>query len=215
MSQIKRRCCLKLEWKLQRIFFGNRSDQPGDTSSLDFQDVFPNQFFLVMSNYLGRGFPVIIDRYTGYQVWNQPVVAYRHETVKPENYLGPDPAQPGTYRVVVTTTVWWARDDVPGGHVSEPFAYADGPSYQSRTLRYEVWLDGPVVFDSSGALQSSGNVTLTKQGSYVLGGAWVNNGLPMSNSHPDYIWVPHDFTKSNGYSNPNVDRNWVTSHFTG
>ena len=193
-------------------FFGTRVTDPSDTSSLAFQDVFPDQFFLVFTNYIGQGYPVIIDRYTGYQVWNQPMAGYQMAPVTPDDYLGALPDAPRIFRINLTTTIWWLRDDVPGDHLTEPFTFADGPSYESRTLRYELWLDGPVQFNSAGAVVSSGDVVLARQGEYVTGGAWRNTDLELTNSHPDYLWIPHSLAPSSGFSNPKIDSGWV-SHY--
>jgi hypothetical protein len=193
-------------------FFGTRQNGANDNSSLSFQDVFPNQFFLVLTNYIGRGFPLIIDRYTGNQVWNHPVAAYEISPVTRDDYLGADPSAPNVHRVLVSMKIWWVRDDVNGSHLTEPFAFNDGPSYESRVLRGEIWLDGAPEFDSTGALRRSGDVILPRQGNFVLGGAWRNGGLPASNSHPDYIWRPTRFKKSTGFSNPELDANWIGAH---
>jgi hypothetical protein len=184
-------------------FFGNRYDG-GASAPGAFDDVYPNQFFLVLANYLGRGLPVLMDRYTGTQVWNQPIVGYRVDPVRPTDDLGASGDAGGVYRVNATMTVWWARDDVPGGHVSEPFAFADGPSYEHRTFRMELWLDGPVEFDGDGRITRSGNVILPRQGNLVLGGAWRNGNLDANNSHPDYLWVPQAYAASTGFANPHV-----------
>lgn len=204
----------ELGMEVRADFFGRRHDSPGNTSSGTFLDVSPNQFFLVITNYIGTGLPVIVDRYTGYQVWNHPVAGYQMGPVTAEDNIGPDPSAPNVHRVRMSTRIWWVRDDVSPDHRTEPFQFQDGPSYESRVLRYELWLDGPPVFDSSGNLRSSGNVILARQGNSVTGGVWRNSGLEPANSHPDYIWVPHAPTPSTGFRNPRLSDQWVLSRFS-
>src|SRR5207302_643581 len=83
----------------------------------------------------------------------------------------------GFFGVVVKNTIWWARDDVPGDFQTQAFSFNDSDSFESRELRYEVWVDQPVVFDSSGKITSAGNVILSRSGGTVIGGAWRNGNL--------------------------------------
>jgi hypothetical protein len=193
-------------------FFGQRDDSD-DPSNLTFQDVFPNQFFLVLTNYMGQGLDLVMDRYTGSQVWNQPIAGYQHSPITPQDVIPPDPSAPDVYRVAVTTQVWWARDDVPADTVTGEFDFNDSAHFQSRVLRYEVWLDGPVTFDGSGKITGSGDLILSRSGKFVTGGAWVNGDLDVMNSHPDYMWVPHSPSASTGFSNPKIDHAWVGERF--
>lgn len=196
-------------------FFGRRNDSSSDTSSSVYEDVYPNQFFLVLTNFVGKGFPLVVDRYTGNQVWNHPLAGYQIAPVKPEDYLGQSSNAANLYRIVVSTKLWWVRDDVEGGHLTEAFAFQDGPSYASRVLRFELWLDGPVEFDGSGNVSRSGNIVLARQGDAVLGGDWRNPNLSPSNSHPDYIWIPRRILPSSGYTNPRIDAQEVVNAFGG
>ncbi len=186
-------------------FFGHREDDPNDLTSLTFQDIFPNQFFLVLTNIVGVGQPLVIDRYTGAQVWNQPVVGYQIAKPAPGDYLGTVSGQPNVHRLMFQLQLWWARDDVDADHTTEPFTYADGPSYASRTLRGELWLDGAPVFDSTGNLTASGNIIVGHDGDYVTGGQWHNGVTETANSHPDYMWIPTNERTSSGYSNPQIN----------
>lgn len=202
----------ELAMEVRADFFGSRNED-NNSSSQTFQDVAPDVFFLVLTNYVGNGLGLIIDRYTGNQVWNHPLAGYRISPIRPADSLGPAPGNPDIHRVNVTTQVWWVRDDVEGGHLTEPFAFEDGQSYESRTFRYEVWLDAPPVFDGAGNLASAGKVVVARQGNSSIGGAWRNSGLELFNSHPDYIWVPHAVTPSTGYSNPGIDAAFIESTF--
>ena len=197
-------------------FFGRRNDDD-DPSDPTFQDVFPDQFFLVLTNFLGNGIPVIMDRYTGSQVWNQSLAGYKIAPVVPFDVLPSDPSAPDVTRVNLTTTVWWARDDVQPDSVSVPFDFADSASYQSRTYQFELWLDAPIQFDSEGKIASSGNVVLNRNGQTVEGGVWkygIDTTAPNPlESHPDYLWIVHSLAPSSGFANPALDQGWVTRFF--
>jgi hypothetical protein len=193
-------------------FFGTRDDTD-DPTSPSFQDIFPDQFFLVLTNLAGAGGPLIIDRYTGSQVWNQPVAGYRISPVTANDDLGVDPSAPDVHRVRVTIQLWWARDDVAADAVTEPFEFADGQSYRSRSYRAEIWLDAPARFDSAGNLAGAGNVIVTRNSSTAAGGAWTNSDADLMETHPDYAWVPLDLQPSTGFANPELDANWIRTHF--
>jgi hypothetical protein len=194
-------------------FFGLRSesDDPTDTT---FQDVFPNQFFLVLTNLVGKGQSLIMDRYTGSQVWNHPIAGYQIAPITPADDLGVDASAPNVYRIMVTAQVWWLRDDVPADQITEAFAFTDGPSYDSRILRFEVWTDAPARFDTSGNLVGAGRIVLTHQGSVVYGGAWRMGGFDPLDSHPDYIWSPYSLATPGEFANPAIDAVQVQQLFT-
>jgi hypothetical protein len=210
-------------------FFGTRVEFGVGTQSPIYQDVVPGQVFLILMNYVGRlKHPVLIDRYTLDQVWNQPLVGYRFEAPKPSDYLGADPSAPGVYRMNVTFTIWWAEDGVPADVQTPQFTfddrvtgtYPDGRDtgirvFTPRTLKAELWLDGPVEFDSSGKLVKSGNVVVTRQEGteYFVGGAWrMGEGFYSSEGWPDYMWVPYSILKPTDYGNPHVHIDWLKKH---
>src|SRR5205085_1724032 len=58
----------EIAMEVDAAFFGSRANSDG-SSDPAFQDIYPDQWFLVMTNYMGAGLPIIIDRYTGLQVW--------------------------------------------------------------------------------------------------------------------------------------------------
>ncbi|MBI3557976.1 MAG: hypothetical protein HY074_17065 [Deltaproteobacteria bacterium] len=196
-------------------FLGTRVWDANDFTSDAFWDVVPAQFHLMMTNYVGRkGRSLIVDRYTGAEVWNHPVVAYEIEPIKPDDYLGRDRDYPGIYRVNVTTTIWWAMDEVNPGDLMSRFDWRDSLFYNSRKLRYELWLDGPVEFDRDGVMTKSGDIVLTTKG---YGGQWKNgvNYEVLINSHPDFMWVPLSYSKATGMEkNPYINDDWVRSNLT-
>lgn len=190
--------------------FGLRADTD-DPSDPAFQDIFPNQFFLVLTNLVGNGQPLIMDRYTGSQVWNQPIAGYQVSPITPADDLGADPSAPGVYRIMVTTQIWWLRDDVPTDQLTEPFTFSDGPSYDSRILRFEVWTDAPAKFDNNGNLVSAGKIVVSHQGEIAYGGAWRMSDSDILNSHPDYLWAPYSLATPGQYANPGIDSHRLQS----
>jgi len=195
-------------------FFGSRVDDVNQMRTPRVEDVVPAQFFLILTNYLGKkGLPVLMDRHTTYEVWNQPIAGYSFEYPKPSDYLGEDPAHRGLYRVNLTTTIWWAEDGVPPGELTGEFDYQDNRHFSKRTLKMELWLDGPIVFDGE-QMRSSGDVVVTRQGEYFVGGAW-KNGAYSATSHPDFMWIPYSLLKPTTYANPEIDIEWVKKHVMG
>lgn len=195
-------------------FYGNRVDWGSDFNSPKVDDPVPNQYFLVLTNYMGKlREPVLIDRFTGNEVWNQPVAGYKFEYPKPSDYLGASPDAPGVYRIRVTSTLWWSNDGVSPDVITPDFEYqADGYYFQNRELQMELWLDGPVVFGADGRIQSSGNIIITRQGDYFVGGTWLGAANNSSDGHPDYIWIPYSVLTPTEHSNPHIEMEWVKKH---
>jgi hypothetical protein len=152
-----------------------------------------------------------MDRHTGAQIWNHPIAGYRIEPPRPADYLGLHPESTQVYRMNLTLTLWWVRDDVPAGIETPPFRFEDGPAYQSRTLKMELWLDGPVTFDDQGHVQSSGEVLVfrDKKSGRIYGGDWRMGDQPGDHAWPDYLWVPRAISASSGYANPEIDLGWI------
>ena len=198
-------------------YFGERVDPFDRNSSRKREDPVPNQYFLVLMNYMGvHRRTVLIDRNTGGEVWNQPLAGYRFQMPKPDDYLGADPAAPNVYRIRVTSTLWWMDDNVSPGAISPEFKFETNSMIRSRTLQMELWLDGPVVFDSSGALMSSGDVVVARDGDFLIGGRWFDGNMG-NQAHPDYMWVPYSILRPDPrsdekHANVYVDMDWVRRH---
>lgn len=205
-------------------FVGSRVNDKGDYSSAAFWDIVPAQFHLMMANIVGKqNKGLILDRHTGHEIWNQPLAGYKFEPVKQEDYLGAHPQFPNIYRVNVTTRIWWANDNVGADDISPVFdlerlanEYYD-QYYPGRVLHYELWLDGPIEFDSAGNMVSSGDILVTQENGRYVGGVWKNASSPegLLNSHPDYLWVPYGIQHSSGYKNPYIDDIWVRDNIAG
>lgn len=195
-------------------YIGTRVWDGDDFSSYAFWDVVPADFYLVLTNIVGRQRrSIVFDRYTGVEIWNQPLVAYEIAAVRPEDYLGPDPEYPGLYRVNMTTKIYWAADDVSPDAVTPTFGWKNSDFFESRKLKYELWVDAPLEFDSSGTLLRSGDVVITDSG---VGGRWKNGIDPevLVESHPDFMWLPLSYAPSSGYKNPRMDDGWISRYIS-
>lgn len=205
-------------------FVGTRVNDKGDYSSAAFWDVVPAQFHILLSNLVGKqNKGLIIDRHTGHEIWNQPLVAYKFDPVRPEDYIGAHPQHPNIYRVNMTARIWWANDNVGADDVSPVFDWERLQNelydnyYPGRLLKYELWLDAPPEFDASGGLVKSGDILVTQENGRYVGGVWKNGTSPeiLLNSHPDYMWVPYGIQHSSGYKNPYIDDIWVRDNISG
>lgn len=201
-------------------FFGYRVDHGQDFNTFKYADVVPDQFFLVLTNYLGKlRYPVLIDQDPGTQVWNQPLAGYRIEYPAPDDYVGASLEAPSIYRINLTATLWWASDAVSPEVETPEFNWEENRLFEARTYRMELWLDGPVVFDGSGRITSSGDLVVVRQEDALLGGIWTNGSL---GTHPDYMWVPTSLLNpaepanfsgdDPSYVNTQIDLNWVKNH---
>jgi hypothetical protein len=201
-------------------FYGNRCDA-GDCAPWKMNDVIPNQFFLVFTNYMGKmQLPVLLDRFTGDQVWNQPGVGYRCQYPRPQDYLGATPDAPNVYRIRQTCTIWWAEDGVAPDVQTPEFDWPQGATgiFTPRTLSMELWLDGPVEFSVEGKVTRSGNLVVTRRGTTdeLIGGRW--EGGDYADGHPDYLWVPFSILNASDpqqndpkddYANRFIDIEWL------
>ncbi len=180
-------------------------------------DLTPRTFLLVFMNYIGvKKVGVVIDRFTGSEVWNQPVSGYRILPVRPSDVSG--------NKVFFRVKIFWANDSVKPDHISTGFNIAqvrddnetidrfglsptDGqPSYTGRLLKFTLAFDQPVTFDSSGT-----KITNTTPLNVVGDGFWdtrvhrPDTENEMLHQHPDFIWAPTAlYPASTGYRNPFV-----------
>lgn len=200
-------------------FFGDRIDVD-DPNSPKYWDTVPDQYFLVLTNYIGKlKRAVLIDRYTGSQVWNQPLAGYRFDYPKPTDYLGNSPDAPNVYRILLTSKIWWLDDGVAPDVQTHPFDFEEeDPTgvVQSRVLKMELWLDGPVVFGPDGKIVSSGDVIVTKKNDGYIGGTWMMGEGYLVDAWPDYMWVPYNlvqpFDPDQDYVNPFIHADWLQAH---
>lgn len=186
------------------------TDDYGNTNYDLFWDMSPRSFFLILTNYVGlRNSGIVIDRFTGDEVWNQPIVGYRFEPLTQDN-VGVDPETEQNF-VQMEVTIYWAHDGVEGDFLSAvPFDIQKidqlmgsqagyGSSYDRRTLKFKLFFSGPVKI-SGGKVASSGRL--------VGDGLWdQQENCPslaeLDQGHPDFVWRPTDL-ESDGDANPYI-----------
>lgn len=94
----------------------------GQTTYDAFWDVTPRAFFHILTNYIGLNrMGVVIDRFTGDQVWNQPVVAYRLLPLKDSDIVEVEQGNKTLYQVHLKMKIYWAEDGVHEWEVSDDF----------------------------------------------------------------------------------------------
>ena len=206
-------------------FFGNKMIDD-DESSPRYKDTVANQYFAVLTNFMGRqGDVVNIDRFTGYEVWNQPVMGYKVEYPKPCGLSRSRSRAPRAFTascfVRRSTGRTTAASPVPASSLPE-FNWEDDPvdgTIEHRDLVGELWLDAPVVFDASGKVTSSGNLVFARdpKSGFVEGGAWHMDNAGYAERWPDYMWLPYaiprpDMNDPEWPSNPWVDIEWIEDH---
>ncbi len=182
-------------------------------------DVTPRALVLTFMNYIGvKKVGVVIDRYTGSQVWNQPISGYRILPIR-QSDLKHDGRT-----ALIRMKIFWANDSVQtSDHVSSRFSIRDntqdvegveelGESYHGRLLRFYLNFDKPLQLNSAGtAITNSVNI--------VDDGTWYHQlnretGNRIFHQHPDFIWAPTQvFTTSSGYRNPYVQDTNLAQHF--
>ncbi len=200
-------------------YFGEPVMNAGDYQTGAYRDTVPNQVFLVLTHFVGtQNKPVLFDRYTGYQKWNQPLAGYKIQYPTPADVLPPLADAPNIHRIQVTMTIWYVNDNWISEEPSPEFTYEDSLDgvYVSRELKAELWLDGPVQFDAAGKkVVSSGNIVMTRDprdSRFWVGGAWTMGDLE-NEGWPDYMWVPYSILPPDPVNNnPFVDIKWITEH---
>jgi hypothetical protein len=188
-----------------------------------FWDVSPRAFFLIFTNTIGaEKTGVVIDRFTGDEVWNQPVVGYRLLPIRAEDIAPVRDGNRSYWSVKVRTKLYWANDlGTPPGHISKPFdinKISDneevdyvGHDYEGRYLAFRLNFDAPVKMSADGK-------QVVSAGRMVGDGMWEHQENSrnfdvdeLNQTHPDFIWLPTDPIQDyNGYGNPFLDANIVS-----
>lgn len=192
-----------------------------------FWDVEPRSFFLILTNYVGIfKAPLVIDRFTGYQVWNTPLIAYRFLPISSKDISIATLDNKKVWEVKLRVKIYMVPsvDVLPGQatpgfnlekHTSDARDFLPNPRgvtiYSSRTLGFKLWFDGPVEVNSSGQVVQVGRM--------VGSGIWEHQeeafktgNTNLDDTHPDFIWLPtNPYLDRSGYGNPYVNPNTVFS----
>lgn len=146
------------------------------------KDVTPRQYHNTMGKFLGAGQGVVVDRFTGAEVWNQPTDRFT-TTCQPVGAGCAAGEQPQTCK----TSFTWAED----GNGVEPIANGNRaePNYSTRNLSYTICV---------------------KDGMITGEGKWNHDPNADKDSlHPDFIWVPGSLRSGSGASNPMIAQRQV------
>lgn len=221
----------------QSSFYGARNEWDGDEEArvkADFKDVTPAAFHIHLADQIGnKDKSFVIDRYTGSQVWNQPLKAYRSfiepayevtegaaapvkRAVKLTRYDGrgvPAEKELGErelYPVTVQTTFWWVTDGLPHDAIT-----VEGPAPSTVTdAQFKDWWWVKKTYDDQIHIRTvSYELWLTKplddpEARIVGDGVWMHGDASQYNhSHPDFMWQPLDNVNNayRDYENEYVD----------
>ena len=217
--------------ELQSSFYGSRNGYHKDQESrdaIDFKDVSPAAFHIFFSDQIAnKDKSFVIDRFTGDEVWNQPVKAFRSsvevlndgEPVKRDitqtEYPGwGKPAEKklgekDVWEVSVTTTIHWMTDGLPHEDLTVQNIRAEDltdSEFKSSSVvgsRYKHQIElrtlTYVLFlDKS---PEDGDAQIIGDGEWKHG-----NTSSFTALHPDFFWQPlANVNNSRDYENEWVD----------
>ena len=145
-----------------------------DKTSYDaFWDVTPRAFFLIFTNYIGLNqMGVVIDRFTGDQVWNQPVVGYRILPIRAGDIKELNDNGDKLYQTLIRMKIYWAEDGVHEWEVSEQFSLEKkqtknlevaeekfGHHYTGRLLQFYLYFsERPELSNNGTRISNSGRI---------------------------------------------------------
>ena len=194
----------------------------GVTNYDAFWDVSPKTFFLVLTNYIGnRETGVVIDRFIGDEVWNQPLSGYKFLPIRDVDIREPViKHDKKLYPVLIRSNIFWANDSVAANTISEPFEikkafdkfvtkgdFKYNDHYTGRSLAFFLYFDKKLKVRSKGTkVSSAGNI--------IGNGVWyhqTDEGMryydDFNNTHPDFMWLPTKVSDVNS-------RDYRNAHFT-
>ncbi len=199
----------------------------GEGSTYDaFWDVTPRSFFHILTNYVGlMGTSVVIDRFTGDEVWNHPVAGYRFLPIRKEDRLAAVTRSGRTlYPVFLRVKLYWTNDGVPASYLSQGFdirqtgdderirrTWANPNEFEGRILKFTLFLDAPIETDAAGA-------RVLSAGRIVGEGIWHHQQVKVARpdeTHPDFIWLPTRLMSGSGDANPHIRSTVVSQIIRG
>jgi hypothetical protein len=220
--------------ELQSSFYGARNDFHADEESrdtIDYQDVTPAAFHIFFADQVGNhDKSFVIDRYTGDQVWNQPVKAYRStfetlndgqpvkKTLKSTQYphwgepVVRDLREQEIYEVAVTTTIHWVTDGVPHEALT-----VENYSDTITDEQFASWSFIKEEYHEQIEIRTlSYTLWLTKpmedpEAEIIGDGEW-NHGESTGYEalHPDFMWQPTaNVNGSRDYENDFIDYDYI------
>lgn len=193
-----------------------------------FWDVTPRAFFLIFTNYVGAlKTGIVVDRFTGDEVWNQPIVGYRLLPIRSKDIQQVRDGSVTYWSVKIRSKIYWGNDiGLPYGHVSKPFdikKMSDDEDFDELSEDYEQrYLAFRLNFDSKVTVSADGTKVLTA-GKIVGDGIWEHQEEvesysydDLNHTHPDFIWLPTEaYQDESGYGNPYIDGEVVQKMLEG
>ncbi|MGM0574245.1 MAG: proprotein convertase P-domain-containing protein [Myxococcota bacterium] len=219
--------------ELHSEFYGTRNNHHDDAEAreaVDYRDLTPAAFHILFADLVGRrdkGF--VIDRYTGSQVWNQPVRAFRSKAeplygvvdgeavpltreVTYTVYSGGDGdvrqrGEQEVYPVLVTTTFHWMSDGLPHETLTHEGIHdeIDDETFASASRIEDMW-DHQVELRTL-TYELWLDAPMDDPEARIVGdGAWDHGSASgYAHLHPDFAWVP--------MANVNNYRDYENEHY--
>jgi hypothetical protein len=183
-----------------------------------FWDIKPKAFFLILTNYVGLlKTGIVIDRFTGSEVWNQPLVGYRFLPIRQEDISEIKDKGKVYWSVMLRVKIYWANDlGINPGHVSREFSISKmrdeeeveslPEDYDGRFLSFKLFFDSEVLVSPDGEI-------VKNAGKMIGDGLWDHQENShrytleeLNHTHPDFLWIPTQaFQDQSGYGNPYMD----------
>lgn len=219
-------------------FFGTRNEYHGDEEArkkIDFRDVTPAAFHIFLTDQIGnKDKSFVIDRFTGSEVWNQPMKAYRVTEVKKlytdetavekdlvvteyDSWSGKATettlSKQKVYPVQVTTTFHWVTDGLPPETLTADQDLTEVPDNEFSNS-YTV---SRLTDDQIDVRTLTYTLYLTKPledpTAEILGdGDWNHQdtwGDGYNHTHPDFMWQPlSNYASRRDYENPHIGKNY-------
>lgn len=204
-------------------FLGSRSEEPDNTGSA-YEDLTPAAFHIYFGTQLGiqhKGF--VIDRFTGSEVWNQPVRSYvsRFEKLYTDKAVktkvGQTEYNRGTgaatkrdlgeidvYPIQVTTSFHWVTDGLP--HEELTVANVLDDTYPENTAAAHSAWHGQIEMRTLTYTLYLDKPADDPAARIIGDGTWSNAMAKDDHAWPDFAWQPLSQGPSvRKYENPHID----------
>ncbi len=200
--------------EIQSSFHGSRNGRhktAEDREAVDYQDMTPAGFHILFADQVGnRDKSFVIDRFTGSEVWNQPVKAYRakceplytDDTAMDRNvtytsygYRGAQTNERGTqqvFPVLCTTTIHWITDGLPHETLTvEHIANDIDDDTFANSHRIEQLYNDQVELRTL-TYELWLDKPMTEADARLVGdGVWDHGSATgYEHLHPDFVWQP-------------------------
>lgn len=210
-------------------FFGSRHNDP-ENEGVSWDDVTPAAFHIYTATQIGQqGKGFVIDRFTGDEVWNQPMRSYTSrfeplydadapaaETVELKqteydvrgNAKVSSLGERAVYPVQVTTTIHWMTDGLPHEEHTVENIMADAYPTSFGELR-GLWGEQVEMRTLTYTLYL--DRPLADESARIIGdGLWDASLAGNDHAHPDFMWQPLAQTPSRrNYENPHLDYDFI------